>query len=187
MATTLADAIALWENGWTAGETKTQAVSFDSSYPCSTHDLRYEFAGPGAARFSIDGSDTGTGFRVLIPAATTLPLDPGGYVYTAFATDTAGVVTCVDRGTVAIRPNLTRVTHAQRCLAAIRARIEGRATADQLTMSMGDVTLAYMTPSQLLEWEGVFASRCTAELNAAKAATGAAGASYRVLTEFQRP
>jgi hypothetical protein len=185
MAITLADAIALWQTGWTAGETKTQAVAFDSAFPCSTHALRYEFRGT-LDRFTIEATDTGTGFRVVVPAATTLPLESGDYVYAAFATaDSGGAVTCVDQGAVTIKPNPTRVSHAQRCLQAIRARIEGRATSDQLTMQMGDVTLAYMTPTQLAEWESIFSARVSAELATARAAVGATSRG-RILTEFVR-
>ena len=184
MSTTLADAIALWQAGWTAGETKTQAVSFDSSYPSTSHDLRHEFRGE-EDRFGVDCTDTGTGFRLLIPAATTRDLRPGDYVYVAYATDTAGLVTVVDQGAVAIKPNPSRVTHSQRCLAAIRARIEGRATSDQLTMQMGDVTLAYMTMPQLLEAETAFSARVKAELAQAVGAVGASGRG-RLYTEFIR-
>ena len=184
MGQTLADAIALWENGWTAGETKTQLVSFDGFAP-PTYDVRYDFS-VGTGRFGAACTDTGTGYRLTLSTALTESAEPGQYVYVASAIDAAGNSTVVDRGVVALLPNPTRITYAQRCLAAIRARIEGRATADQLTMQMGDVILAYMTPPQLLEWQNVFEQRCASEHNAAKAATGKAGASYRVFTEFQR-
>lgn len=185
MATTLADAIALWTSGWTAGETKTQVVAFDSSYSAADHDLRYDFRGEEDV-FTVNGADTETTkFRVLIPASTTLGIRPGEYVYVGFATDTNGVATVVDEGAVSIKPNPTRVSHAQRCLQAIRARIEGRASSDQLTLQLGDVTLAYMTPSQLLEWESVFAAKVRAELSAAVGAVSTSGRG-RLLTEFVR-
>ena len=184
MATRFADAIALWVSGWTAGETKTQALAFDSAYPCTTHDLRYEFRGE-MDRFGVDCTDTGTGFRLLIPAATTRDLRPGDYVYVASVTDTAGVVTVVDQGAVTLLPNPTRVSHAQRCLAAIRARIEGRATSDQLTMSMGDVTLAYMTMPQLMQSEAYFSQQVRAELSSAIGAVST-NERGRLKTEFVR-
>ena len=185
MATTLADAIALWPAGWTAGETKTQQVAFDSSFSAAAYGLRYEFRGE-EDRFGVDCTDSGTAFRLLIPAATTRDIRPGEYVYVGYATaDSGGAVTVVDEGAVVLKPNPSRISYSQRCLAAVKARIEGRATSDQLTMQIGDVTLAYMTMDQLLKAEQIFGTRVKAELSAAIGAVGTSGRG-RLLTEFTR-
>jgi hypothetical protein len=185
MATTLADRIALWAADWTAGETKTQTVCFDSSYSAATHSLRYEFRGE-EDRFGVDCTDTGTSFRLLIPAGTTRDVRPGEYMYVGYCTtDSDSTVTAVDGGAVTIRPNPVRVSHAQRCLQAVRARIEGRATSDQLTIQMGDVMLQHMTMKQLLEAESVFSTRVRAEMAEAVGSVGTSGKG-RLLTEFIR-
>jgi hypothetical protein len=185
MATTFADRIALWDNGWTAGETKTQTVCFDSSYSAASNSLRYEFRGEEDA-FGVDCTDTGTSFRLLIPAATTRDIRPGDYVYVAYATnDSTSVVTVVDGGALTLKPNPVRVSHSQRCLQAIRARIEGRATQDQLTVQMGDVMLQHMTMAQLLAAESVFSARVKAEMSNAIGSVSTSGKG-RLLTEFIR-
>jgi hypothetical protein len=185
MATKLADVLALRPDGWTAGETLPAVVCFDSAYSCAAYGLRYDFTG-GVDHFSVACADTGTGFRLTVGAATTLPVTPGDYAYVAYATaDTDGAVTAVDRGTVYLAPNPARVSHASRCLTAIRARIEGRASADQLTIQMGDVQLQHMSMDQLIKAAGYFAGQVRAELAASLTAAGSTGRG-RILTEFSR-
>jgi hypothetical protein len=150
----------------TAGETLSESVTFaDYLSSVSGSALVYRFRGPGAGQFEIAATaGTAGAWDLLYAAALTEKLEPGTYAYTAYHT-LAGVTVAIDKGTLTILGNPGLATHAQKVLAGIRAVIEGRASNDQLTISLGDTQLQYMTAGELLDWETRYQSICRREVS----------------------
>lgn len=147
----------------TAGETLLVNLSF-SDYPRASGDtLTYKFR--GMSNFEKKCTANGTGFTLTVPDTVTDDLEPGVYAYTAFFNDASkSQIISIDSGTLEVLANPGKKTHAQTMLAAIRARLESRATNDQLTIAIDGVQLKYMEPDDLLKWEGVYLERVKREV-----------------------
>lgn len=166
----------------TAGETIAQTVSFADA-PATTHTVSYTFR-HAAGSLTVAGTVSGTDFTVTVPAADTARWDAGVVAWSAMATETAtGVVSLVDSGTLTLAPNPAAETYARRVLTAVRALIEGRADAGQVTTGLEGLQLQHLTPAELLQLEADFAARVQSELRAASVASGTAQR-RRVYTRF---
>lgn len=87
--------------------------------------------------------------------------------YRYMITDSTGLLT--ESGLFEILPSLASgngLTANQITLAAIDAVITGRATQNQLSVSVGDKSIRYLTPSELFEMRGYYADLVDAELAA---------------------
>lgn len=177
--TTYSDTLAeLW-----VGATGTGTVSFDT-YPATTHTCTYHFR-TLTERFNVSGTASGSNFTVTIPDTQSAKLSPGQLAFVAYVEDTAGTVNVADQGFIPLYPDPSKETTSERVLAAIRARIEGRANDDQLTIRIADMELKYLTPDQLREWEAYYAGRVRSEMDNLRKATGN-GSAFRVMTRFNR-
>lgn len=145
-----------------AGETLEAELSFDD-YPAGDGiTLKYLFRA-GATRDDISAVADGTDWTLTVPATDTIRWEPGDCFFSAMYTDADGVVTEIDSGAFVVRMNPSIRSHAERTLDAIQAVMEGRAKSDQLTVTLGDVSLQYMSPVELSKWEDIFAARVNAE------------------------
>lgn len=178
--TSISDTVAdIW-----AGATATGVVAYDT-YPPATHSLTWRFRS-ASGHFDVSATETGTSYRLTIPASTTENLDPGDLYYVAYATNsTTSAISVCDKGKIIVRPNPRIRTHSEIVLDAIRARIEGRASDDQLTMAIADVQLSHMTAAELLQWERYYAGRVRSEMSNMSAAVGL-GRRNKVLASFVR-
>jgi hypothetical protein len=149
-----------------AGATLQADVTL-ADFPAETGaTLRYAFRSGLARVFADAVGNTQTGaWAVQVAASETAKLEPGNCIYSALHTDPDGVVEEADSGTIIIRHNPGIVSHAERMLNAIRAVMENRATTEQVTISLGDVQLQYMTPDELRKWESKYESQVIAEQN----------------------
>lgn len=116
-----------------AGET-VQWTRYVGDYPSTDGwTLKYYFR--GASVFDVAGAPDPAGYLMTIAAADTANVTPGTYRWGAFVEKGAGAGLerrRVDEGVLQIEPNFataaagTMQTHAERMLAAIEARLEGR-------------------------------------------------------------
>jgi len=166
-----------------AGATATGVVAYDT-YPPATYSCTWRFRS-ATGHFDISATETGTSYRCTIPASTTEQVDPGDLYFVAYVTDTAGTISVADKGKIIVRPNPRTQSHAEIVLAAINARIEGRATDDQLTIAIADVQLLHMTPAELLTWQRYYSGRVRSEMSNMNAAVGL-GRGNKVVTSFVR-
>ena len=178
MSTILADAITYITAGETLSATLTRA-----DYPPSTHSLEYRFRHAGGT-FTATCTESGSNYILTVAASVTEDITPGDVLFVGYATVTAtSAVVKIDSGSIKVYANPVKETTNARALRAIRARIEGRATDDQLTLSLGDVTLGYMKMDELIKAESLFARRVAGEME--KAVVAAGGPSRRrILTRF---
>lgn len=146
-----------------AGETLSATVEFEDAPTTAGTTLVYTFRA-GRMRHQISAAINGTEWDLVVAANHTLEWEPGDCFYSGVYT-ASGVATEVDSGCILVRQNPMVQSYAERTLDAIRSVIEGRAKTEQLTVQLGDVTLQYMTPAQLQEWEKVYAAKVQAENN----------------------
>lgn len=147
-----------------AGETLDAELSFND-YPAGDGiTLRYTFRA-GNMRTEADATADGTDWTLLVAASSTVQWEPGDCFYSALYTDADGTVTEIDSGCFIVRQNPAVRSYAETALSAIRAVIAGRATNDQLTVTLGDVALRFMTPTELSAWEARFAGQVQSERN----------------------
>lgn len=150
-----------------AGVTVSWTVEL-SDYPASDgHTLRYIFT-TSAARFEAIGVASGDAYDVTIGAATSIAYAPGAYTWIAFVELAGGDRYEVGRGTTIVEPSvlggpIDARTDARRNLDAIQAVIAGRATRDQIAMSINGRSLQRCPLEELLRLESRFLVLVAAE------------------------
>jgi hypothetical protein len=139
----------------TAGDRWTWTDSL-SDYPATLWTLTYYFRGPKPLDAAA-GVASGTDHVVTIAAADTNGLKPGVYDWQArvalIATPTT--IQTVEVGRLTVLPNLANAAVDNRSFnvrvtEALQATIEGRATTDQLAMSIAGRSLSRMSWDELL-------------------------------------
>lgn len=149
-------------------------------YPATTYTLTYYFRGPTTLDKAATAS--GTSFLLSLSATETGQLQAGTYWWEAKASSGSTVVT-LSAGSVKILPNFADSaavqagfdgrTHARKCLDAIDAMMEGRASAAQQSYTIvGQRTVTMLTPSELIKWRGYYAGLVAQENKAADIAKG---------------
>lgn len=145
-----------------------------TGYPASACSCVFKFRGALKA-FNITASADSDSFVCTIPDTVSATLEPGDLHYAAYVTDTESNVTVPDAGCIIVKPNPSVETYAQRALAAIRARIEDRATDDQLTTRIDGLELRNMTPAELIKWDTYFSALVKRERDTMHRAAGLGG------------
>lgn len=148
----------------TAGENIAETVSFDDHLASAGWSCKYAFRGMSAFEIDADTNSDGDSFDLKFTYTETEQLIPGIYAYTGFVLKASDRIK-VDSGTIEIFANPGLETHAQKVLKAIRAVIEGRASSDQLTISLADTQLQYMTPDELMKLEQTYLGRVNREIS----------------------
>lgn len=127
-----------------------------SGYDPATWTLSYALVKSGNL-ISITASNNGDGTHLVdVAKATTAGYTAGTYRWQAYITDGTDRH-LVRRGTVTVLPNyaagaLDDRSHVKTVLDALEALIEGKATSDQASISIGDVSLSRLSTTELLDW-----------------------------------
>ena len=129
-----------------------------SDYPAGTWTLAYRFANEVDA-FTVTATASGTDHAISVAASTTAGYKPGRYSWRAMVTSGAERHS-IESGVLEILPDPGATgyrsvrTHARRVMEALEATIEGRATTDQLAMSIAGRSISRMSLTELREnWE----------------------------------
>lgn len=140
----------------TAGDRWTWTDSL-SDYPATLWTLTYFFRGPTSLAAAV-GVASGANHVVTVAAATTSALKPGSYDWQARAAliATPTTIATVAVGRITVAPNLENAavdyrSWNVRVTEALKATIEGRASTDQLSMSIAGRSLSRMSWKELLE------------------------------------
>jgi hypothetical protein len=148
-----------------------------ADYPAGTWTLKYRFAHPTASKFEITATASGTDHSVTVSAATSGGYTAGNWTWIAWVEAGSEKFT-VDTGAMVIQPDYRAGTaalddrsHARKVLAAIEARIEGRA------LDVGETEIAgrrikYMPMADVLKAYSFYKSLVAAEINAELLAKG---------------
>jgi hypothetical protein len=171
----------------TAGDTWQWMRSL-ADYPAGTWTLTYYFEN-AYQKFSVAGVASGTDHSFTIAAATTAAYNPGRYKVRAQVVSGTTKYTLPDEeGWLDVERNPASSTAAdprswaRRTLDAIEATIEGRATQDQLAMSVAGRSISRIPPSELMDWR----DRLRAEVRAEEQAENA-GLGRNIRIRFARP
>ena len=168
----------------TAGDTIKWTKALPD-YPASAGwVLSYAFTGPG--NIDITSTASGDDHAVTVPAATSAAWVSGSYIGQAYITK-AGERTTVATGLqLVVAANLAALSGlpwARRCMAAIQAVLEGKASSDLLSTKINDKELRKYTPAELIPLYRFFEQEVAREDSAAKVAAGLSSGN-RVLVRF---
>ena len=120
--------------------------------PTNGWSLRYTFIN-SRARFEVDASTAGNQWVAAISTVDSAAYSPGKYTWIATVTRDSEVIE-VDRGQIEVTAPLSAPvdgrTDNERFLDAIEAVLGGRASQDQLSMTVGERSLERIPLSDLL-------------------------------------
>lgn len=124
-----------------------------SDYPAGTWTLVHHFRGPQS--FSVTATTDGTNHQSSVAASTTAEYRPGVYDWIARVTSGTDIYT-VATGRLTVAPNLATAKYEhrsfwQRVLDELEPVILGRASTDQLSMSIAGRSLQRMSWDELLK------------------------------------
>lgn len=152
-----------------------------SDYPASTWTLTYALVS-STVRVQITAAANGNWHQVDVAAATTAGYTAGTYRWQAYVTSGTDR-RMVGQGDIEILPNFATQSsgydgrsHARTVLDAIEAVIEGRATKDQESYSIGGRSLQRTPIAELLRLRDVYRAEVKAEKVADRLANGMGGA-----------
>lgn len=150
----------------TAGTTLRIPIAV-SSCPAPTFVVSLHLR--GASAINLTASAEGAGHLIEADAATTSGWAPGTYWW-ALRADGDGVVVDIEDGRLTIAPNLVAAqagydgrSHARRVLDAIEAVIEGRASRDQQSYTIGNRSLQRTPIADLLSLRAKYRAEVAAE------------------------
>ena len=152
--------------------------------------LKYSLRGP--AEIDIATTADGDDHKVDETAATTAAWNTGDYWWAAYVEK--GVERFqIGTGTFKIKPNLEVQTgayegrsHAKKVLDAIEAVIEGTATKEQQSYTIGTRSLVQKSVQELLQLRNQYKDEYARELSAERVDRGEASG-RKILTRFVRP
>ncbi len=127
-----------------------------ADYPATTWTLTYYFENADDT-FSAVASPSGSDHAVTIAAATTAGKKAGRYRWFARASS-GGILETVEQGWVEVLPDPAAEgkrdhrSWARRTLDALEATLEGRASQDQLAMTINGRSISRMPISELRQW-----------------------------------
>jgi hypothetical protein len=135
-----------------AGDTWSWTDSL-ADYQAPTWTLKYYLRGPQS--IEIAATDSGADHAFSVAAATTADYKPGAYDWIVRADD-GTTFTTVDSGQVTVKPNLATAKFDHRSfwrqvLDELEPVILGRASTDQLSMSIAGRSLQRMSWDELLK------------------------------------
>lgn len=139
-----------------------------------------------------DGAD----YAITVTPAESRLWVAGKYHWMAYVyKEAGGLITekhTLESGQVEILPDLTQATsqtdarsHVKKVLDAIEALLEGKATADALSYSIGGRSISKMSPTELLQWRDLYRVEYQRELDAEGIAKGL-DSNKRIGVRFQR-
>lgn len=154
-----------------AGLTLNSLVTL-TAYPAPDWALTVALRGP--ASINLSATAEGSQHRIAASAGVTATWAPGAYWYTVRATNGDDVVE-VEQGQLTITPDLANApggfdgrSHAQKCLAAIEAVLEKRATLDQERYRINNRELHRTPVAELMKLRDLYRAEVRRELAAAR-------------------
>ena len=149
-----------------------------TDYPTNTYSLTYEFhedsGGGGNHKFTITAVEANDTYYVEVPTTTTDDYSNGDYIWSAYITRTSDSARIqIDEGRTTILHNLANTnadlrSHAKKVLDAIEAVIEGRATIDQSSFSLGGRSLSRMSVDELMTFRDRYRAEYLKEVKLAR-------------------
>ena len=149
-----------------------------TDYPTNSYSLTYEFhedsGGGGSHKFSITAVEANDTYYVEVPTTTTDDYSNGDYIWSAYITRTSDSARIqIDEGRTTILHNLADTnadlrSHAKKVLDAIEAVIEGRATIDQSSFSLGGRSLSRMSVDELMTFRDRYRAEYLKEVKLAR-------------------
>ena len=153
-----------------------------TDYPTSTFALTYEFhsdaGGGGSKKFTITATEAEDTYYIEVGSSTTASYTAGDYIWEAYITRSADSERImVDSGRTEITINLANTnadlrSHAKIVLDAIEAVIEGRATIDQSSFSLGGRSLSRMSVEELMTFRDRYKTEYMKEIKLARKRNG---------------
>ena len=164
-----------------------------NDYPTGLYSLSYEFhcdsGGGGSHKFTINAVEADGIYYIEVPSTTTDDYNPHDYIWGAYITRTADSNRVqIDEGKTTILPNLADTnadlrSYAKKVLDSVEAVIEGRATIDQSSFSVGNRSLSRMSIDELLELRRVHKVEYLKEVKQARVKNGA-GSGNKIGVQF---
>ena len=155
-----------------------------NDYPTNLYSLSYEFhcdsGGGGSHQFTINAVEANGVYYIEVPSTTTDNYNPHDYIWGAYITRTADSNRVqIGEGKTTILPNLANTnadlrSHNKKVLDSIEAVIEGRATIDQSSFSVGNRSLSRMSIDELMEFYNIYDRRVKNEEKRSRIKNGAA-------------
>lgn len=172
-----------------AGETLLFAVGLANYLPGNGWTLSYYLKNKDAAVIEIASTQSGNDHLFNISAATTGTWTAGEYYGVARVGDGTNYRVVADVF-LEVKPDLSQVgpdydprSHARKCLDAIEAVMEGRATKDIINTTIAGQSVGRMTPEQLAFWRNYYVAEVQAE-NAARDAANGLATGKNILVRF---
>jgi hypothetical protein len=144
-------------NSLLAGANKSWSRSLDDFPASAGWALRYHLVMAGH-QITIDSTPDDDIHKVTLVAADTASWNPGRYQYQAWVSLGADAH-MVEAGAIEIKANFASQTtgydgrtHAEKVLDALEAMIEGKASLDQQSYSVGGRSITRLTPAELVDW-----------------------------------
>jgi hypothetical protein len=159
--TTEPDAIA-------AGNTAKWTISLADYPPADGWALTYYLRGP--SKLDVAATPGTVDYAVVIGATSTQALKPGAYRWEAKVAKSGEVFTARS-GILTVTPNVATaaagelLTHAERTLAVIEAKLEGRLEVDMETYQIGDRAVSKIPIAQLHALLGKYRAMVQRERN----------------------
>lgn len=148
------------------------------TYPTASYSLTYEFhedsGGGGNHKFTLTAVEANDTYYIEANSSTTTSYVIGDYIWEAHITKTADSNRImVDSGRTSISENLANTnadlrSHAKKVLDNIQAVIEGRATIDQSSFSLGGRSLSRMSIDELMTFRDRYKAEYLKEIKLAR-------------------
>ena len=156
------------------------ALSFtdsSSDYPASDgYTLKYSITN-AQRTYTLESTADGDDHDFAIATATTGGWIPGKYRWTAYA-DLAGELYAIGAGDVEIKADPTSAgdqrSHVEKVLDAIETVLEGKASSDAASLSIGGKSISRYSPAELREWRKEYRRELKAMRRAEKLEQGRA-------------
>jgi hypothetical protein len=175
-----------------AGDTLNLLIAIDNFPAGEGWTLTYGFRKESGSIISFASTASGSQYVLTVAATTSAQWIPGKYVGTARISLGSQSYT-VWRGTMEVLPDLAQQadnfetrTSSKKCLDAIIAVMEGKATRDVLQTTIAGQSIGRMAWSELLSARSYFQDLVDGEQAAENAANGL-GSGRNVLIRFGRP
>jgi hypothetical protein len=145
----------------------------------------------GSKQLEWEATDNGDGYHLVTIAASGSPgtddLLVGSWLFLERASKSGDAYT-LSSGRIEVLPNLALAadlrSHAKKTLDALEATIEGRASSDQLSMSIGDRSISRMSMGELTSARDEYRAEVAREENAERIARGL-GNTGKIRVRFQ--
>jgi len=152
------------------------------TYPIGSYALTYEFhedsGGGGTHKFTLTATEANDTYYIEAASSSTTSYSVGDYIWEAYITKTADSNrVMVDSGRTTITQNLADTnadlrSHAKKVLDSIEAVIEGRASIDQSSMSIGGRSLSRMSVDELMTFRDRYKAEYLKEIKLARIRNG---------------